>query len=89
MASIYKIDCILLDINFGKEKPGIEIMTRLRNLNKYEDIPIIAVTAYFGNEHKQEFLKAGFDDYIAKPFNVDDLEEVLEKFLFHKNQEYN
>jgi len=84
LASIYKIDCVLLDINLGKGISGLEIMSKLRNSNKYLDIPIIAVTSYYGYEHKKDFIEAGFDDYIAKPFSLDHLQEVLDNNLFSK-----
>ena len=88
LANIYEIDCVLLDIHLGREMTGIEIMTTLRKSNKYANIPIIAITAYYGYEHKNDFLDAGFDDYIAKPYNFEDLKEILDNHLYESEKQY-
>lgn len=43
--------------------------------------PIIALTANALEGDKEKCLKAGMDDYLAKPFRGEDIEMVLSKFL--------
>jgi DNA-binding response OmpR family regulator len=64
-------DLILLDINLP-DKSGIEILKNLRK-NK-NNIPVIILTARDSINQKIEGLNSGADDYLVKPF---DLEELL------------
>lgn len=73
-ASLYmketQYDIILMDLMLPK-KPG-EIL--MRELREYSDTPMIVISAKSMRETKISMLKMGADDYILKPF---DLEEVL------------
>ena len=42
--------------------------------------PIIALTANAFPEDREQYLKAGLDDYLAKPFEREDLDVMLEKW---------
>jgi two-component system, sensor histidine kinase len=44
-------------------------------------IPIIALTAHARAEDRDGCLKAGMDDYLAKPFHYDQLRSILERWL--------
>ena len=46
---------------------GYEAMRIIKS--KHPDLPIIAQTAYTLNNDRHKCLKAGFNDYIAKPIN--------------------
>ena len=60
------IDLILMDINMPV-MDGYEAMRIIKS--KHPDLPIIAQTAYTLNNDRHKCLKAGFNDYIAKPIN--------------------
>jgi two-component system, cell cycle response regulator DivK len=47
----------------------------------YPDLPIIAQTSYAMFDDRQKCIDAGFNDYIAKPFKLQNLYKVLEKYL--------
>lgn len=64
---------IITDINLGLGKNGIDLMKEIRRTSKGKGIPIIAITAYSNFGDRQTFLAAGFDNYIAKPFQSDEL----------------
>ena len=51
----------------------------LRQNPDYSDVPVIALTAYAMIGDKEEFLAAGCDYYLAKPFSKANLMEVLEE----------
>ncbi len=57
---------------------GLELCKRLREDGEYRDIPIVA---YSGNDNKEEALGAGANDYLAKPFMIEDLGNKLRKYL--------
>lgn len=42
---------------------------------------IVAVTAYSLKEDKEKYLSIGFDDYIPKPININDLRNCINKFI--------
>jgi CheY-like chemotaxis protein len=72
-----KYNAILMDINLGKGKSGIEITKDIRKVEGYENIPIIAETAFAMRGDKEEFLAAGCDYYIAKPFSKEEIRNIL------------
>ena len=66
-------DLILMDINLGLGENGIEVMEEIRKFDKGKSIPVIAITAYANFGNRDGFLEAGFDNYIAKPYQADEL----------------
>lgn len=74
-----KYFAILMDINLGKGKSGIDVTKEIRLMPEGKDIPIIAETAFAMRGDKQEFLAAGCNYYIAKPFTRDEILRVLDK----------
>ena len=64
---------IIMDINLGIGKNGIEVMKEIRNTDKGKTIPVIAITAYANFGDRESFLSAGFDNYVSKPYHIDDL----------------
>ncbi len=78
-------DLILMDIQMP-EMNGIEATLHIREHEKVTGahIPIIAVTAYAMVGDKEKFLVAGMDEYIPKPINVNQLNEILLKIIAWK-----
>ncbi|TKD51863.1 response regulator transcription factor [Sphingomonas baiyangensis] len=63
-------DCIILDrMNDGMD--GIEVLARLRALDVRT--PVLALSNLGNTRHRIEGLDAGADDYLAKPFDADEL----------------
>ncbi len=71
-------DLILMDMQMP-EMDGIEATIKLRAMDITQPV-IIAMTANTLEESKEECMKAGMDDYISKPINLDFLISVLEKW---------
>ena len=76
-----EFDILLLDINLSEEKTGIELLHLLRESQNECTAPAIALTAYAMPGDREEFIKAGFDAYISKPFTRKDLTQVIESTL--------
>ena len=62
-------DVILLDINM----PGMDGIALCREIRAYVSCPILFLTARVDDADKIEGFAAGGDDYIVKPFSIDEL----------------
>ena len=71
-------DLILMDIRMPN-KNGIEATRIIRKTHK--DIPVIALTAYAFADDREKSIEAGCNDYLAKPVKIDQLSEILRKYL--------
>ena len=69
-------ELILLDIVMPNLS-GFEIINQLKSNLFTENIPIIAVTGLASLYHQVQIKSAGFDDYICKPFILEELESKL------------
>ena len=70
-------DMVLLDIVMTGMN-GYDVFDELHNINI--NVPIIAITAQAMPEDKKKMLEYGFATVITKPFNQDDLIEIIERF---------
>ena len=80
LAQNYHPDLILLDIMLP-DFNGVEVVHRLRQDHQTSQIPIIAVTALARGEDRDRLLFAGCNDYICKPYILDDLEAIICRYL--------
>lgn len=64
-------DLVLLDVMLPRLS-GLEVLRKLRGEN-HSDIPVILVTARGETIDKVDGLNSGADDYIAKPFKIEEL----------------
>ena len=76
-------DCILMDIAMP-EMDGITATQSIRKIEKKlnKHTPIIAVTASDPDSNREIYIKAGLDEIIAKPVNMD---ELVNKIITHSN----
>jgi two-component system response regulator PhoP len=78
LASEYPFDAALVDLGLPRT-PGIEIIRRLRAAGSL--LPILVLTARNRWQDKVEGLEAGADDYLAKPFEMDEMVARLRALL--------
>ncbi|MBW4544799.1 MAG: response regulator [Symplocastrum torsivum CPER-KK1] len=83
LAQTYQPDLILLDV-LMPYMDGIEVVTQLRKDSSTKSIPVIAVTALALKEDQERLLKAGFNDYIIKPYFIEDIEATVQRHLCQK-----
>lgn len=69
-------DIILLDIKLPKLS-GIDVLKKIKEENP--DIPVIMETSVYDEKTKEECMKIGAFDYLKKPINKKDIEDLLEK----------
>lgn len=76
-------DLIFMDIHMPI-MDGTEAVRNIRNFernNKFNKANIVALTADAIKTHQQQYLKSGFDGFLAKPIEIDKFEKVLKKYL--------
>ena len=62
-------DAVILDLGL----PGISGVDVLRELRDWSSVPVIVLSARHGSKDKVEALDVGADDYVTKPFGIDEL----------------
>ena len=72
-------DLILMD-DMMPQMSGVQTLKNLKQLPDYK-IPTIALTANAISGMREKYLNDGFDDYLSKPIDKDDLTKILQKFL--------
>ncbi|SFU16497.1 Signal transduction histidine kinase [Algoriphagus locisalis] len=73
-------DLAILDIQMP-EFSGFDVVAKLRSIDKYKGIPILAMTANVFVEEREKMMESGFTEIIFKPFQERVLIECLGKFF--------
>lgn len=76
-----RYELILMDLNLGSGMNGVDTLQQIRKISGYQDIPVIAVTAYLLRFDHQFLLSKGFTDYLKKPYDHNSLIEIINKNL--------
>lgn len=79
-----KPDIILMDM-LMPIMDGMEATKILKSDKRTKDIPIIALTAFAMKGDKEKILNAGCNDYLIKPFEIDSLLSIVNKYTGKKN----
>lgn len=74
-------DAVVLDINLGERRTGVEVMHALWEIRDYLRVPMVACTAYALPGDETRFLQAGFHGYVGKPLKKQALVDTLEQVL--------
>ena len=70
------IDLVLLDWNMP-ELSGYDVLVKIKTNEKYKGIKVMMVTTEGGQSSIVAAVKAGADNYLVKPFTVDQLEAKI------------
>lgn len=73
-------DLILMD-DMMPRMSGVETLKKIKEEIKNFDIPTIALTANALTGMREKYLADGFNDYLAKPINKEELNRVINKYL--------
>ncbi len=74
-------DLILMDVQMP-EMDGVTATKHIRNSDKpFKNIPIVALTAAAGMDNEEVYKRAGMNSMLAKPVNIEDLFETIERAL--------
>lgn len=85
MAKTARPDLIILDINLPGMN-GFEVIKELQQMSETKDIPVFALSANIMPRDIEKGLKAGFKQYLTKPFKVPEIINAIEGVLNAKAQ---
>jgi two-component system, cell cycle response regulator DivK len=80
LAEQHQPDLILLDMILS-DMDGITVLQQLKRHPATRHIPVIAVTALAGAAERQQMLEMGCSGCLAKPYDIDELQLMLEDYL--------
>jgi len=75
-----EFDLIITDINMP-DINGLELINFMKNSPKYRDLPLIIVSTERSEEDKERGMALGAVAYITKPFNANELQEVIKQVI--------
>ncbi|HEY0827438.1 MAG TPA: response regulator [Bacilli bacterium] len=75
------IDLVLMDVMMP-EMDGYQTMKCIRNIPRFQDLPIIAITAKAMKEDRDKCIYAGASDYITKPIPIDKLLSLMQVWFY-------
>ncbi|MGK7941052.1 MAG: response regulator, partial [Crocosphaera sp.] len=81
-----QFDLVLMDISMPI-LDGLSATQRIREYPQFNNLPIIAMTAYGGTENYQSCKKVGMNDRLKKPINLEKLATLLKKWIDPKLSE--
>ena len=82
LCSTQLMDLVILDIMLP-DIDGYEILRNIRSLNKY--VPVFILTRKWERESRLQALELGADDYITKPFDIEELKLRVKNALRHRS----
>lgn len=85
MAETVPYDGLLVDLKLP-DGEGTEVVNQLREQTPYWGVPMVAVTAHSLPEGNGHFLDAGFDAYLAKPFEQDELRTLVRHLVMESDE---
>ena len=71
---------IVLDVMLPG-KSGIDFLTELRETSAPADLPVVVVSAWQSADDEQAAMTAGADAFVGKPFDPEDLANVVEGLI--------
>ena len=80
LSRTYQPDLILLDV-LMPYMDGTEVVSQIRKDPKIKTTPVVAVTALAVEKARERLLLAGFNDYISKPYMLEDIEATVCRYL--------
>jgi CheY-like chemotaxis protein len=80
--AVERFDIVLMDIQMPV-MDGLEATRIIRQQWSSQELPVVAMTAMTLPEVREQCLKAGMNDYLAKPFDILDLDNKLIRWIKH------
>jgi CheY-like chemotaxis protein len=79
-AKAQKVDLILMDLQMP-DINGLEASAAIRKLPGYQETPILALTANYSDQTKEQCLAAGMQAFLSKPVDAHELWSAVSRYL--------
>ncbi|MEK6598737.1 MAG: response regulator [Deltaproteobacteria bacterium] len=76
----HPFDLIITDINMP-DINGLELVSFVKKNQNYKHIPLIIITTEGSERDKEKGISLGADEYLVKPFNPEELQRLVKKYL--------
>jgi two-component system, sensor histidine kinase and response regulator len=73
-------DLVLMDIQMP-EMDGLEATRRIRQMERFRHLPVVAMTAHAMSDHRQASHQAGMNDHLTKPIDPDLLHDTMIRLI--------
>ncbi|HEY3040074.1 MAG TPA: response regulator [Pyrinomonadaceae bacterium] len=73
-------DLIIMDVEMP-ELDGLAATRKIRKLEDFAAVPIVAVSAYGADQYRDHALAAGCNEYVSTPFEPDELERLIRALI--------
>ena len=81
MEDMSHIDLVIMDLMLADGVSGFDVFDEIRATDRFQDVPIVAVSAADTSTTLPLAMEKGFDGYIAKPINVDTFGERIARLI--------
>ncbi len=81
MLDAHEVQMILLDLSLRGDEDGLDLARFLRNEEKWNKIPIVALTAHAFTSDRDRCMEAGCSDFMTKPFRLAELKETIQRLI--------
>lgn len=78
---VNKYETVLIDINLGAGPTGIDLANEIKKFEEYRKVPLIALTGYALLHDDKKLMGEGFDHYLSKPYEREDLINLVLKVI--------
>jgi len=76
----FQPDLVLLDLQMPV-MDGRDTIRRIREHSEWSSLPVVACTAFAMQGDQEEFMRSGFNGYLAKPISMADLVRAIERLI--------
>ena len=73
-------DLIIMDVEMP-ELDGLSATRKIRALDNFDRVPIVAVSAYGADQFRADALEAGCNEYVSTPFEPEELEKLIRSLI--------
>ena len=78
-------DIVVSDVNMS-DGDGYKLCSEIKGSERYSHIPVVLLSAHRQEESQNESYKIGAEAFLAKPFEIDTLLELVRNILAHKDE---
>lgn len=75
-----KVDLVITDINMP-DINGLELISFIKNNPNYQETPLFIISTEGSEKDREKGLSLGADAYLVKPFNPEELQALIRKYL--------